>query len=128
MTIHIGADPAGRISVILSVEQIAASNVGAETVAIENPSAGDITNGELSVTHDVAESASALPGVTDAQQQIGCTAADEQLALVDSVRAEIDHAREVVDKKPVIIEKLGRARGVIDVILKSAEFVGEVSL
>ena len=37
-------------------------------------------------------------------------------------------AREVVDNKPVIIEKLGRARGVLDVILKSAEFVGEVSL
>ena len=64
----------------------------------------------------------------DAKVHAPYAAADEHFALATHVKAKVGGAHEAVERKPVILEKLGRARGVVDVILKAGDVIGEVSV
>ena len=121
-----------------AVENIAGANAAVENSAGANATAKNIvdrvdverTEADTSKAEDTINKQPQAAGPVATKREVGPahSAADEHPTLVENTKAEVDRAREIVEKKPVILEKLGRARGVVDVILKSAEFVGEVSL
>ena len=65
--------------------------------------------------------------LSDSARHVSVTLSFEPISI-QSIGEGVHVAQEIVDKKPVILEKLGRARGIVDVIRSSAEFVGEVRL
>ena len=130
-------DPPGRVSVALSFEHtVVADSIASDTgenKAIEN-APGDIAlaghgvSAGASATHGTMDVRPAPPLDLRTEVRDAHAAADEQIALLVNTKVAVQSAHDVVERKPVILDKLGKARKIVDLILKAGDYVGEVSL
>ena len=130
------ADFARRVSVALSfgpilventIERNARENDPVQTISDRGALASEDKPGDTG-THDAAETEPTPPENHSQNVHDSHAAVDEHLGLLASTKAGLDNARDVVEKKSVVLEKLGRAQIILDIVRKAGEFVGEVSL
>ena len=117
----------GHISVEDTIERNARETDPVEPISGRGILASEDKPGDIG-THDAAEVEPVPPENHNQNVHDSHAAVDEHLALLASTKAGLDNARDVVEKKSVVLEKLGRARLMIELIHKAGEFVGEVSL